>query len=238
MVPPLFILASSVCKSLPCLISALIQGGEGGHLFRLTCLVVLWGGRGTANKYHWHVWGVLAVEGPHWVCHSPRRRVLPGSTLLRLQGALQGHCPKWALCFIHFPGLSHSGPQVLHKATDPEGLWVLCPSLVQPTQDTGCLASTRWAMNFMHFPGLAAWFPRWGYSSRCAVWLLWGADLRPWHFWQMWTAQDPRKTRLATGSLLTVWWKLQSLGPRGQQPLALWLWLSHSCLSGSGEGRP
>ena len=96
--------------------------GRSGPLFRLTCLVVLWGGRGTANKYHWHVWGVLAVDGPHWVCHSPRRRVLPGSTLLRLQGALQGNCPKWALCFIHFPGLSHSGSQVLHKATDPEGL--------------------------------------------------------------------------------------------------------------------
>ena len=30
-------------------------------LFRFTCSVVLWGGRNTANKYHWHVWGVLAV---------------------------------------------------------------------------------------------------------------------------------------------------------------------------------
>ena len=43
-------------KSLQCLISALKQGGEGGHLFRCTCSVVLWGGRDTANKYHWHVW--------------------------------------------------------------------------------------------------------------------------------------------------------------------------------------
>ena len=38
----LFILAFSVFKSLQCLISALTQGGKGGHLFRLTCLVVLW----------------------------------------------------------------------------------------------------------------------------------------------------------------------------------------------------
>ena len=52
---PLFILASSVCRSLQCLISALIQGGEGGHLFRLTCSVVLWVVRNTANKYHRHV---------------------------------------------------------------------------------------------------------------------------------------------------------------------------------------
>ena len=35
--------------------------------------------------------------------------VFPGSTLLRLQGALQGHCPKRALRFVHFPGLSCSG---------------------------------------------------------------------------------------------------------------------------------
>ena len=39
--PSLFILASSVCKSLQCLISALTQEGKGGHLFRLTCSVVL-----------------------------------------------------------------------------------------------------------------------------------------------------------------------------------------------------
>ena len=33
-------LASSVFKSLQCLISALTQRGEGGHLFRLTCSIV------------------------------------------------------------------------------------------------------------------------------------------------------------------------------------------------------
>ena len=36
---PLFVLASSVCWSLQCL-----------HFFRLTCSVMLWGGRNTANK--------------------------------------------------------------------------------------------------------------------------------------------------------------------------------------------
>ena len=39
--PSLFILVSSVCKSLQCLISTLTQRSEGGHLFRLTCSVVL-----------------------------------------------------------------------------------------------------------------------------------------------------------------------------------------------------
>ena len=42
---PFFIVDSSVCKSLQCLISALTQGGEGDHLFGLTGSVVLWGGR-------------------------------------------------------------------------------------------------------------------------------------------------------------------------------------------------
>ena len=49
--------------------------------------------------------------------------VLSQSTLLRLQGALQGHHPKWALDCVHFPGLScsGSGSQVLHKGIDLVG---------------------------------------------------------------------------------------------------------------------
>ena len=119
----LFILVSSVCKALQCLISALTQGGEGGHLFRCTCSVVLWEGRDTANKYLWRVWGVLAVCGPHCICPSSPQRVLSQSILLRLLVALQGCCPKWALHFQHFPGLScsGSGSRVLHKCTDSVG---------------------------------------------------------------------------------------------------------------------
>ena len=62
--------------------------GQRWSLISLTCSVVLWGGRNTANKYHLCAWGVLAVYGPHWVCPSSRL-VLSGSTLLRLRGALQ-----------------------------------------------------------------------------------------------------------------------------------------------------
>ena len=44
-------LASSVCWSLLCLISALTHGGRWWTLFfRLTCSVTLWGGRDAANK--------------------------------------------------------------------------------------------------------------------------------------------------------------------------------------------
>ena len=57
----LFILAASVCRSLQCLISSLTQGPE-----VVTCSVVLWGRRKTANKYDWRVWGALAVPGSHW----------------------------------------------------------------------------------------------------------------------------------------------------------------------------
>ena len=47
---PLFILASSVCKSPQCLISALTLGGEGGHLFRLSSALLGEGGaRQTSN---------------------------------------------------------------------------------------------------------------------------------------------------------------------------------------------
>ena len=53
--------SSSSCKSLQCLISTLTQGGKGGHLFRLTCSVVLWGGRDNANRFLWHVWGMFTV---------------------------------------------------------------------------------------------------------------------------------------------------------------------------------
>ena len=115
-----FILASSVCKSPQCLISTLIQGDEGGHLFRLTCSVVLWEGRSTAKKYHWHVWRVLTVYGPHWVCPRSWQHVLSWCTLLRLHVALQGYCPRCALHIVHFPGLSCSGwsSQVLCKGTE------------------------------------------------------------------------------------------------------------------------
>ena len=119
--------------------------------FRLTCSVLLWREMDTTNKFHWHVCGVLTLDGPHWVCHSPRQHEFPGSTLLRLQGALQWHCPKWTLCFMYFPDLSRSGSQVFCKGTDPDGLWVLCPSQVQTAQATTCLASALSQMDLASY---------------------------------------------------------------------------------------
>ena len=127
----------------------LTQGGEGGHLFRLTCSVLLWGGRNTANKYHWHVWGVLTVYGPHWVCPSSQWHMLSRSTLLRLQVALQGYCPKRALHFLYLPGLSCSGSGscVLHKGTAQLGM-CLCPSQVRAARATRCLAGALYQLGY------------------------------------------------------------------------------------------
>ena len=62
------------------------------------------------------VWATLSLP-PLMAC------VLSQFILLRLQVALQGNCPKWALGFVYFPSLSHSGSgsQVLHKGTDLVG---------------------------------------------------------------------------------------------------------------------
>ena len=83
-------LASSVCWSLQCLISALTKRCGGGHFLRLTCSLVLWGGRNTANKYHWRVWRVLPVSQAHWVCPRSMACVLSQSTLFRVLVALRG----------------------------------------------------------------------------------------------------------------------------------------------------
>ena len=106
---------------------------------------------------------------------------------------------------MHFPGRSHSGSRVFCKVPDPDGLCILCLPQVQATQATGCLVST------LSQVGLASYAPPWsqplslpgapqGHRPGCAVCLLWGADLRLWHSWQMLTIQDPRKTWLTTST--------------------------------------
>ena len=117
---PLFVLASSVCKSLQCLISTLTQGDGGGHLFRFTYVLgkeehfkqISLACVGSAHS----VWATLALL-PFTAC------VLSRSTLFRFQVALQGNFLKQALGCIHFPGLRCSGScsQILHKGTDLVG---------------------------------------------------------------------------------------------------------------------
>ena len=228
------------------------------------------------------MWGVLAVDGPHWGCHSQRWRVLPRSTLLRLPDAPWVHCPKRALSFVHFPDLSCSGSQVLcmehprwavcfapfpgpsHPGCSTRALSQLSPVFCAlPRSELLRLSGTshrhrpRWAVHSASFPGPSLTGIR--VLSKCTVpgalmllsgpsrsvsqvWcsvraqfqvchmILWGADLRLWPSWLMWTVQDPRRTRLAAGRLLTVRWEVWSLGPRLQWPFAFCLCLLHTCL--------
>ena len=140
MVPSVF--ASSVCWSLQCLISTLTHGCGGSHFFRLTCSVVLWAGKNTANKYHWPVWGVLAVSLPHWVCPHSRHVCFPslhclGSRLLcrELSEAGPG---LYALLRSKLLRFRYSGPPQMCRLS-----WacVLCPSQVRAAQVTRCLVS-------------------------------------------------------------------------------------------------
>ena len=141
-----------------------------------------------------------------------RACVLSWSTLLRLHVALQGNCLKQALGCVHVPGLSHSGSgfQVLHKGTDSSGpefcALLRSEQFRQPgawrahsPQVGGAILSPPW------FQPLSFLGVQWEHHLRCAVCLLWGADLRLRLSWRMLTVQDPRKTWLATGSLLAVW---------------------------------
>ena len=145
----------------------------------------------------------------HWVC--PRSAcVLSRSTLLRLQVALQGNCLERALGCVQFPGLSRlgSGSRVLHKGTDSVGhVFCALPRLEQLRRPDAWQAHCpRWAVfcsppwsQTLSFLGVLQ-----EHRLRCAVCLLWGADLWLWPSWWMSTVQDPRKTWLATGGLLSL----------------------------------
>ena len=90
--------------------------------------------------------------------------VLSHSTLLSLQVALQGTCSKWALGFMHFPGLScsGSGSWVLHKGTDSVGhAFFVLPRSEQLRQAGVCPTHCpRWSVHLNHLPGpshLVSW---------------------------------------------------------------------------------
>ena len=86
--------------------------------------------------------------------------------------------------FVPFPGPSSSGDQVLGECTVPNWPCV-------------CLN---------HLPGprrLVFWVRCSGTISGVMC-LLWGVDLRLQPTWRMSTTQDPRKTWLATGCLLSL----------------------------------
>ena len=140
--------------------------GEGGHLLRLTCSVVLWEGRDTAN--------IAGVYGEH-------SQYMDHTGFAPAQGGLcfpGPHCSGSrvlcrALHFVHFPGLSLSSPilsegtdlvghafcalprpecsgdQVLGEHTVPGGAWILITSLVPAVQFH--FMTNRWGNICHHF---------------------------------------------------------------------------------------
>ena len=197
---PLFVLVSSICSSLQCLISALTQGGGGGHLFRLTCSVVLWGGRNTTNKYHWCV---LTVSWPHWVCPHSQHVCFPclpclGSRLL---------CWELSEASPGLYALPRSKPLRFRLSGTPQRRrlgWacVLCPSQVRAAQVTRCLASAlSQVVSVSYSPPRSQLLSFLGVEQACllrwAMCLFWGADLWLQPSWWMSTIQNPKKCWLA-----------------------------------------
>ena len=202
---------------------------------------MLWRGRNTANKCHWCVWGVMAMSGPYWVCPHSRMCAFPVYTA-QAPGCSAGELSKAGPGLHALPRSKPLGFRFSGTPQRPRLSWacVLCPSQVWVAQVSRCLIST------LSPGGWCILSPPWSQPLsflgatqechlRCAVCLLWGADFWLQPSWQMSTVQDPRKTWLATGSLLTVCWMMPSLGPR--LPLAFRLWLPPACLSASGRGR-
>ena len=152
----MFILASSVCKSLQCLISALTQGSEGGHLFRLTCSVVLWGGRTLQKNITGMCVGCLQCLGHtgfapvHGVCAFP---VYTAQDPSCSAGELFKAGPE--LC-----ALPRSKPLKFMFLGTPQRhrlSWacVLCPSQFPAAQATSCLMSALFQVGgaSYHLPG-------------------------------------------------------------------------------------
>ena len=170
-------------------------------MFSFACSVVLWEGRGTANKYHWRVWRALAVFQPHGVCPHSRYVCFPylhcsGSRLLYREPALR--------C-VHFPGTSCSdlSSQVFHKGADLIGP-VFCAFPVRAAQGTRSLMSTPSPGAARLLPSLSQlWFL--GKLVWCALRLFWGADLwcDPPGGCQLFRISG--SLWLETGSLFAVW---------------------------------
>ena len=147
------VLASSVCWCLQCLISALTQGGGGGHFRRLTCSIVLWGEKNAVNKYHWRV---LAVSRPHWVFPHSRRVCFP--CLHCLDSRLL--CRELSEAGLELCALPRSKLLRFRYSGTPQRCrlgWacVLCPSQVQAAQVMRCFVNV--VTTTYHLPHPCRW---------------------------------------------------------------------------------
>ena len=154
-------------------------------------------------KFWWFYGGVNGDLLQEHLCHTQVRWTQSpcpcGRSLLTCTSTGDTQTQFWlilcglAVPFVPFPCLSSSGDQVL-GGTVSDGL---------------CL--NHRLLSFLGALG--------EHCLRCAVCLLWRAHLRLWTSWWMSTIQALRKMWLASGSLLTVWWRMPFLGQDCSSPL-------------------
>ena len=124
--------------------------------------VVLWGGRNASTKHHWHVWGALAVSGPHWVC--PHSRCVCAILVNTAQApGCSAELPKVSPGLRAFP---RSKPLRFRFSSTPLRCrlgWacVSYTSQVRAAQVTRCLVSilSQFGGASCHLPVAAARFP-------------------------------------------------------------------------------
>ena len=102
-----FVYLASVCRSLQCRISTLIQAGRGGLLFRFASSIAVWGGWDAAFPIYPAQAPGRSVRSVPCVACSSSFRVLHKST------------DSVAPAFCAFPGRSSSGSQELDGRTLP-----------------------------------------------------------------------------------------------------------------------
>ena len=106
-------------------------------------------------------------------CVGSARSVWTTVGLPQLQVAQQGHCPKRALCFMYFPGLScsGSGSRVLHRSTHSVGCVFCALPRSEQLRQLGAWRAhcPRWAVHLNHLPGPTHWFPGCAVRSRSQV---------------------------------------------------------------------
>ena len=176
--------------------------------FRLTVLVVLWGGGNTANKYHRCLWGVLAVSRQHWVCPRSQRVCFPnlhcsGSRLL---------CQELSEAGPGLSALSRSKLLRFRFSATPQRRrldWacILCPLPVGAAQVTRCLASMvapSWGCDSLPPSSLLLRFlgVEWVRLLRCAMCLSCRADLWLRPSWRMSTIQNTKESWVSNEACL------------------------------------
>ena len=133
-------------------------------------------------------------------------------------GCSAGNCLRRALGCMHFPGLSCSGSQIVHKDSDLVGpAFCARPRSKQLTWPGAWRAQLPPIGGYVFLPPLSQPLGflgvQWAHLLRCAVCLFWGADLWLRPSWQMSTIQNPKKSWLtmkpACGFIEDA-----SLGPR------------------------